>query len=82
MTKHHLPRLRKMALVMAGLSAAVLSIGATEPLYPNVGRGDQISDIGRCAVETVDGLKVCTREAWTSAGATVTTVAAGLTIVD
>jgi hypothetical protein len=75
-------RLRKMALVMAGLSAAVLSIGATEPIYPEVNRGDQISDIGRCAVETVDGLKVCAREARTDAGVTVTTVAAGLTIVD
>lgn len=82
MTKHRLPRLRKMALVMAGLSVAVLSIGATEPTYPEVGRGDQISDTGRCAVETVDGLKVCAREASTSAGITVTTVAAGLTIVD
>ncbi|MBS1183101.1 MAG: hypothetical protein H6Q99_2981 [Proteobacteria bacterium] len=71
-----------MALVMAGLSAAVLSIGATEPLYPDVGRGDQISDIGRCAIETVDGLKVCAREARTNLGVTVTTVASGLTIVD
>jgi hypothetical protein len=71
-----------MAFVMAGLSAAVLSIGATEPTYPDVGRGDQVSDIGRCAVETVDGLKVCAWEARTSTGVTVTTVAAGLTIVD
>jgi len=82
MTTHRIPRLRKMALVMAGLSAAVLSIGATEPLYPDVGRGDQISDIGRCAIETVDGLKVCAREARTNLGVTVTTVASGLTIVD
>ncbi|PIO98196.1 hypothetical protein CJ014_16195 [Pleomorphomonas carboxyditropha] len=71
-----------MALVMAGLSAAVLSIGATEPIYPDVGRGDQVSDIGHCAVETLDGLKVCAREAQTGAVVTVTTVAAGLTIVD
>ena len=82
MTKHRVPRLRKMALVMAGLSAAVLSIGATEPVYPDVGRGDQISNITNCAVETIDGMKVCAREARASAGVTVTTVAAGLTIVD
>lgn len=82
MTKHRVVRLRKMALVMAGLSAAVLSIGATVPIYPEVNRGDQISDIGHCTVETVDGLKVCAREARTDAGVTVTTVAAGLTIVD
>ncbi|WP_133121869.1 hypothetical protein [Pleomorphomonas carboxyditropha] len=82
MTKHRVLRLRKMALVMAGLSAAVLSIGATEPIYPDVGRGDQVSDIGHCAVETLDGLKVCAREAQTGAVVTVTTVAAGLTIVD
>lgn len=82
MTKHRVPRLRKMALVMAGLSAAVLSIGATEPIYPEVGRGDQISNISNCAVETIDGMKVCAREARFSVGVTVTTVAAGLTIVD
>jgi len=82
MTKHRVSRLRKMALVMAGLSVAVLSIGATEPIYPEVGRGDQLSEIGHCAVETVDGLKVCAWEAQTSAAVTVTTVAAGLTIVD
>lgn len=82
MTKHRVPRFRKMALVMAGLSAAVLSIGATEPVYPEVGRGDQISNIANCAVETIDGMKVCAREARASASVTVTTVAAGLTIVD
>lgn len=82
MTKHRVPRFRKMALVMAGLSAAVLSIGATEPVYPEVGRSDQMSNIANCAVETIDGLKVCAREARASAGVTVTTVAAGLTIVD
>lgn len=82
MTKHRVLRLRKMALVMAGLSAAVLSIGATEPLFPEISRGDQMSDIGHCSVETVDGIKVCAREARTGANATVTTVAAGLTIVD
>lgn len=82
MTKHRVPRLRKMALVMTGLSAAVMSIGATEPIYPEIGRGDQISNIANCAVETVDGLKLCAREARASAGVTVTTVAAGLTIVD
>lgn len=82
MTQHGVSRLRKMAIVMAGLSAAVLSIGATEPIYPEVSRGDQVSDIGHCAVETVDGLKVCAREAHDSAGVTVTTVAAGLTIVE
>lgn len=82
MTKHRVLRLRKMAVVMAGLSAAVLSIGATEPIYPEMNRGDQISDIGHCAVETVDGLKVCAREARTGAGVTVTTVAAGLTVVE
>ncbi|WP_026791264.1 hypothetical protein [Pleomorphomonas oryzae] len=82
MTKHRVLRLRKMALVIAGLSAAVLSIGATEPIYPEVSRGDQISDIGHCAIETVDGLKVCAREARASGGVTVTTVAAGLTIVE
>ena len=82
MTKHRVLRLRKMALVMAGLSAAVLSIGATEPMFPEVTRGDQISDIGHCTVETVDGLKVCAREARTGTGVTVTTVAAGLTIVE
>ncbi|PKR90492.1 hypothetical protein CXZ10_03730 [Pleomorphomonas diazotrophica] len=71
-----------MALVMAGLSAAVLSIGATEPIYPEVSRGDQVSDIGHCAVETVDGLKVCAREAHSSTGVTVITVAAGLTVVE
>lgn len=82
MTKLRVLRLRKMALVMAGLSAAVLSIGATEPTYPEVNRGDQMSEIGHCAVETIDGLKVCAREARTEAGVTVTTVATGLTIVD
>lgn len=82
MTQHRVSRLRKMALVMAGLSAAVLSIGATEPIYPEVSRGDQVSDIGHCAVETVDGLKVCAREAHISAAVTVTTVAAGLTVVE
>lgn len=82
MTKHRVLRLRKMALVMAGLSAAVLSIGATEPLYPEISRGDQMSDVGHCNVETVDGLKVCSREAQTDMGVTVTTVASGLTIVD
>ena len=82
MTKHRALRLRKIALVMVGLSAAVLSIGATEPIYPEVSRGDQISDIGHCAVETIDGLKVCAWEARTNVDVTVTTVAAGLTIVD
>ncbi|MCM5560158.1 hypothetical protein [Pleomorphomonas sp. JP5] len=82
MTKHRIPRLRKMALVMAGLSAAVLSIGATEPLYPEVSRGDQMANLTNCAVETVDGLKVCAREARYGIGVTVTTVAAGLTIVE
>ena len=31
MTNHRVSRLKKMAVVMAGLSVAVLSIGATEP---------------------------------------------------
>lgn len=82
MTKHRVLRLRKMAVVMAGLSVAVLSIGATEPIYPEIGRGDQASELGKCSVETVDGLKVCANEARASAGVTVTTVATGLTIVD
>lgn len=82
MTKHRVLRLRKMALVMAGLSVAVLSIGATEPTYPEIGRSDQVSDTGHCATETVDGLKVCAREARTISGTNVTTVVTGLTIVD
>ena len=82
MTKHRVPRLKKMALVMAGLSVAVLSIGATEPTYPEVSRGDQVADIGSCATETIDGIKVCAMEAHASAGVTVTTVATGLTIVE
>lgn len=82
MTQHRVARLRKMALVMAGLSAAVLSIGATEPIYPEVGRGDQIANLTNCTVETVDGLRVCAREARSGIGVTVTTVAAGLTIVE
>lgn len=82
MTKHRVLRLRKMAVVMAGLSVAVLSIGATEPIFPEIGRGDQASELGKCSVETVDGLKVCANEARASAGVTVTTVATGLTIVD
>ena len=55
MTKHGTLRFKKMALVMAGLSAAVLSIGATEPIFPELGRGDQASDVSRCVTETVDG---------------------------
>lgn len=82
MTNHRVSRLKKMAVVMAGLSVAVLSIGATEPTYPEVSRGDQVSVIGNCAIETIDGLKVCTREAHANIGVTVTTVAAGLTIVE
>lgn len=82
MTKHRVLRFRKMAVVMAGLSVAVLSIGATEPIYPEISRGDQASEIGTCSVETVDGLKVCANEARASAGVTVTNVATGLTIVD
>lgn len=82
MTKHRVPRWRKMALVMAGLSAAVLSIGATEPIYPEVGRGDQMANLSNCAVETIDGLKVCAREARHDTAVTITTVAAGLTIVE
>ena len=82
MTKHGTLRVKKMALVMAGLSAAVLSIGATEPMFPELGRGDQALDVSRCATETVDGLKVCAREAHAASGITITTVAAGLTIVE
>lgn len=82
MTGSSAQRLRKMAVVTAGLTVAALSFGATEPAYPDLGRGDQAADIGRCPTETIDGVTVCTRSEPVGVAMTVTTVATGLTIVD
>jgi len=82
MTKNGAQRLRKMALVMAGVTLAAMSFGATEPMYPDVGRGDQVADISHCATETIDSVTVCARDEHAGLDLTVTTVAAGLTIVD
>ncbi len=82
MTMQMAKRTRKMALVLAGITLAALSIGATEPIYPEVGRGDQTADISRCSTETIDGVVVCTRDDAARFTVSVTTVAAGLTVVD
>lgn len=82
MTMHMAQRTRKMALVLAGITLAALSIGATEPIFPEVGRSDQTADISRCATETIDGIVVCTRDDAVSFTVSITTVAAGLTVVD
>lgn len=82
MTTSSAQRLGKMAVVTAGLSLAALSFGATEPVYPDIGRADQAADISRCATETIDGVTVCIRDEQLGIAMTVTPVAAGLTIVD
>lgn len=75
-------RITRSIIVTASLAAAAMSLGATEPAFPNLERGDQMADLSSCAAEIIDGVKVCTDPVEHRADLSITTVAAGLTIVD
>jgi hypothetical protein len=71
----------KLALAVLGLGFAGLAVGATEPEFPVMGRGDQSMTSGACPAHLIDGVKVCTPIVELSAGVSVVTVAPGLSVV-
>ena len=75
-------RITRSVIVSASLVAAAMSLGATEPAFPDLGRGDQLADLRSCVAETIDGVKVCAGPLSHRGDLSITTVAAGLTIVE
>lgn len=69
----------KIALLIGCLGLAAVSIGATSPDYPDLGRGDQMAAATGCDLETMDGIRVCAPRHGSSAS--VTTLTPGLSIV-
>lgn len=70
----------KVAFAIFGLGFAAVSVGATSPDYPDLGRGDQPAAAAGCDTATIDGIRVCA-PGQAPVAMSVVTVAPGLTVV-